>query len=163
DIRRDVKLSRLGIELSYLADDKRGGTWAFDVSGGFTSTRTGLRRSDTLWKALAKAAVLHEGRDDLRLVLLTTDAPVRAGAGALHPDPDDLVIATKGGLERPGPGQWTPNGRPDHLRTACEGSLRRLRLDQIPLYQLHRPDPNVPLQDSVGALLDLKDEGKLRH
>ncbi|MDP9075260.1 MAG: aldo/keto reductase, partial [Actinomycetota bacterium] len=84
-------------------------------------------------------------------------------ADVLHPYPDDLVIATKGGLERPGPGQWTPNGRPKHLRQACEGSLRRLRLESIPLYQLHRPDPKVPLEESVGALIDLKDEGKIRH
>jgi pyridoxine 4-dehydrogenase len=84
-------------------------------------------------------------------------------AEALHPYPDDLVIATKGGLERPGPGQWTPNGRPDHLRQACEGSLRRLRLDQIPLYQFHRVDPTVPLEESVGAQVELKDEGKVRH
>ena len=82
---------------------------------------------------------------------------------ALSPYPDDLVIATKGGLERPGPGRWTPNGRPEHLISACEGSLRRLRLDQIPLYQFHRPDPAVPLEDSVGALVDLKDQGKIRH
>ena len=65
-------------------------------------------------------------------------------AEALHPYPDDLVIATKGGLERPGPDQWTPNGRPEHLRKACEGSLRRLRLERIPLYQFHRPDPQCP-------------------
>ena len=84
-------------------------------------------------------------------------------AEALHPYPDDLVIATKGGLVRPGPGRWDPDGRPEHLREACEGSLRRLRLDQIPLYQFHRPDPRVPLADSLGALVQLKDEGKIRH
>jgi pyridoxine 4-dehydrogenase len=84
-------------------------------------------------------------------------------AEALHPYPDDLVIATKGGLLRPGAGQWTPDGRPEHLRLACEGSLRRLKLDQIPLYQFHRPDPKVRLEDSVGTLVELKDEGKIRH
>ena len=84
-------------------------------------------------------------------------------AEALHPYPDDLVIATKGGLERTGPGHWPANGRPDHLIEACEGSLRRLRLDEIPLYQFHRPDPRVPLEDSVGALVTLKDQGKIRH
>jgi aryl-alcohol dehydrogenase-like predicted oxidoreductase len=84
-------------------------------------------------------------------------------ADALYPYPDDLVIATKGGLVRPGPGRWDADGRPAHLREACEGSLRRLRLDQIPLYQLHRPDPSVPLAESVGALAQLKDEGKIRH
>jgi pyridoxine 4-dehydrogenase len=82
---------------------------------------------------------------------------------ALSPYPDDVVIATKGGLERPGPGRWTSNGRPEHLVNACEGSLRRLRLEQIPLYQFHRPDPAVPLEDSVGALVELKNQGKIRH
>ena len=82
---------------------------------------------------------------------------------ALYPYPDDLVIATKGGLERTGPGQWPVNGRPEHLIAACEGSLRRLRLDQIPLYQFHRPDPEVRLEDSIGALVDLKEQGKIRH
>ena len=84
-------------------------------------------------------------------------------AEALHPYPDDLVIATKGGLVRPGPNRWDEDGRPEHLREACEGSLRRLRLDQIPLYQLHAPDPKVPLAESVGAIAELKDEGKIRH
>ncbi len=84
-------------------------------------------------------------------------------AEALYPYPDDLVIATKGGLVRPGPGRWDADGRPEHLREACEGSLRRLRLDQIPLYQFHRPDPRVPLAESLGALTALKDEGKIRH
>ncbi|HKX14044.1 MAG TPA: aldo/keto reductase [Propionibacteriaceae bacterium] len=82
---------------------------------------------------------------------------------ALHPYPDDLVIATKGGLERTGPGQWPRNGRPEHLIEACEGSLRRLELEQIPLYQFHRPDPTVPLEDSIGALVTLKKQGKIRH
>jgi pyridoxine 4-dehydrogenase len=84
-------------------------------------------------------------------------------AEALHPYPEDLVVATKGGLVRPGPGQWDPDGRPEHLRQACEGSLRRLRSDQIALYQFHRPDPDVPLEDSIGALVELKEEGKIRH
>ncbi len=84
-------------------------------------------------------------------------------AEALHPYPDDLVIATKGGLVRPGPNRWVPDGRPEHLRQACEGSLRRLRLERIPLYQFHRPDPAVPLAESVGAIAELKNEGKIRH
>jgi aryl-alcohol dehydrogenase-like predicted oxidoreductase len=84
-------------------------------------------------------------------------------AEALHPYPDGLVIATKGGLVRPGPGRWERDGRPEHLREACEGSLRRLRLEQIPLYQFHRPDPAVPLEDSIGALVTLKEQGKIRH
>jgi pyridoxine 4-dehydrogenase len=84
-------------------------------------------------------------------------------AEALHPYPDGLVIATKGGLERPGPGRWPANGHPDHLKEACEGSLRRLRLEQIPLYQFHRPDPRVPFGESIGALIELQREGKVRH
>jgi aryl-alcohol dehydrogenase-like predicted oxidoreductase len=84
-------------------------------------------------------------------------------ADALYPYPEDLVIATKGGLERTGPNQWPANGRPEHLRSACDGSLQRLRLEQIPLYQLHRPDPSVPYEDSVGALVELKEQGKIRH
>ena len=84
-------------------------------------------------------------------------------AEALHPYPEDLVIATKGGLLRTGPGQWPPDGRPEHLKQACEGSLRRLRVDRIDLYQLHRPDPAVPYEDSVGALAELRTEGKVRH
>jgi pyridoxine 4-dehydrogenase len=84
-------------------------------------------------------------------------------AEALYPYPDDLVIATKGGLVRPGPNRWDPDGRPEHLRQACEGSLRRLRLEQIPLYQFHRPDPAVPLTESIGAIAELKKEGKIRH
>jgi pyridoxine 4-dehydrogenase len=84
-------------------------------------------------------------------------------AETLYPYPDDLVIATKGGLVRPGPHRWEADGRPEHLREACEGSLKRLKLDQIPLYQLHRPDPNVPISDSIGTLAELKAEGKIRH
>jgi aryl-alcohol dehydrogenase-like predicted oxidoreductase len=84
-------------------------------------------------------------------------------AETLYPYPDDLVIATKGGLVRPGPGRWDADGRPEHLRAACEGSLRRLRLEQIPLYQFHRPDRRVPLAESLGMLVRLKDEGKIRH
>ena len=84
-------------------------------------------------------------------------------AEALYPYPDELVIATKGGLDRPGPNRWTPNGRPEHLRAACEGSLKRLRVDRIDVYQFHRPDPQVPFEESVGTLVRLKDEGKIRH
>jgi aryl-alcohol dehydrogenase-like predicted oxidoreductase len=84
-------------------------------------------------------------------------------AEALHPYPDDLVIATKAGLERPGPGQWVPNGDPEYLKRECEGSLRRLKLDCILLYQLHRIDSRVPLEESLGAFIELRDEGKIRH
>ena len=84
-------------------------------------------------------------------------------AEALHPYPRGLVIATKGGLVRPGPGEWTADGRPQHLRAACEGSLQRLRLQCIDLYQLHRVDPNVPLEDSIGELVRLRQQGKIRN
>ena len=84
-------------------------------------------------------------------------------AEALYPYPDGLVIATKGGLVRSGPDQWSPDGRPEHLREALEGSLRRLRLEQIDLYQFHRPDPKVPFEESVGTFADFQKEGKVRH
>ena len=84
-------------------------------------------------------------------------------AQALHPYPENLVIATKAGLVRPGPDQWEPDCRPERLRECCEGSLARLKLDRIDLFQLHRIDPNVPLEDQIGVLLDLQSEGKIRH
>lgn len=84
-------------------------------------------------------------------------------AKALHPYPAGLVIATKGGFERPGPDRWTENGRPEYLRAACEGSLRRLRLERIDLYQLHRIDPKVPAEDQLGTLKDLQAQGKIKH
>ncbi len=91
------------------------------------------------------------------------DVNERLIADTLYPYPDHLVIATKGGLTRPRREAWTRNGRPEHLRLACEGSLRRLKLQRIDLYQLHAPDPAVPLEDSVGTLADLQSEGKIRH
>ena len=84
-------------------------------------------------------------------------------AEALYPYPKGLVIATKGGLLRTGPNQWPQDGRPAHLRQALEGSLRRLRLDSIDIYQFHRPDPRVPFEDSVGTLAKMREEGKIRH
>lgn len=84
-------------------------------------------------------------------------------AEALYPYPKGLVIATKGGLTRPGPGQWVPDCRPEHLKQALDGSLKRLRLERIDLYQLHTVDHKVPLEDSVGALKEMKGAGKIRH
>jgi aryl-alcohol dehydrogenase-like predicted oxidoreductase len=84
-------------------------------------------------------------------------------AEALHPYPDGLLIATKGGLRRSGPGQWPRDARPERLKECCEASLRRLKLDRIDLYQLHSPDNRVPLEESMGALKELRDEGKIRH
>jgi aryl-alcohol dehydrogenase-like predicted oxidoreductase len=84
-------------------------------------------------------------------------------AEALYPYPKDLVIATKGGLTRPGPGQWVPDGTPQHLKQAVDASLKRLRLERIDVYQLHRIDPKVPMEESLGAIKEMKDAGKIRH
>ena len=84
-------------------------------------------------------------------------------AEALHPYPAGLVIATKGGLTRPGPDRWVPNGRPEYLRAQCEGSLARLKLERIDLWQLHRIDPAVPADEQFGLLAELVQEGKVRH
>jgi aryl-alcohol dehydrogenase-like predicted oxidoreductase len=84
-------------------------------------------------------------------------------AEALYPYPEGLVIATKGGLTRSGPDQWARSCRPERLKRCCEESLRRLRLERIDLYQLHAVDPQVPVEDSVGALVELQEEGKIRH
>jgi aryl-alcohol dehydrogenase-like predicted oxidoreductase len=91
------------------------------------------------------------------------DVAERLIAQALYPYPAGLVIASKAGLVRSGPDQWKPNGRPEHLRTACEGSLDRLRLERIELFQLHRIDPAVPVEDQLGTLKNLQAEGKIRH
>jgi pyridoxine 4-dehydrogenase len=91
------------------------------------------------------------------------DVSERLIGETLYPYPDDLVIATKGGFTRSGPGQWAIDGRPEHLRAACEGSLRRLRLDRIDLYQLHRIDSKVPAGEQFGTLAELQREGKVRH
>ena len=91
------------------------------------------------------------------------DVSERLIAEALHPYPKGLVIATKGGMVRPSASEWVADGRPAHLREACEASLKRLKLERIDLYQFHRIDPQVPLEDSIGELARLKQEGKIRH
>src|ERR1700738_3537876 len=113
-------------------------------------------------------AVLHHALDLGVNLLDTADSygPEVAEsliAEALYPYPKDLVIATKGGLLHTGPNQWPADGRPQHLREALEGSLRRLRLERIDIYQFHRPDAKVPFEDSVGELAKLRQEGKIRH
>src|SRR6476659_5886997 len=84
-------------------------------------------------------------------------------AEALHPYPKGVVIATKGGNTRPGPNQWVPNGKPDYLKQCIDNSLKRLKLDRIDLWQLHRIDPNVPAEESLGAIKEARDAGKIRH
>src|SRR5919107_3243591 len=91
------------------------------------------------------------------------DVSERLIGESLYPYPEDLVLATKGGLLRDGPGQWRPDGRPEHLREACEGSLKRLKVERIDLYQLHRIDSRVPAEESLGALAELREEGKVRY
>jgi aryl-alcohol dehydrogenase-like predicted oxidoreductase len=106
---------------------------------------------------------------DLGVTLIDTadsygpEVAERLIAEALHPYPQDLLIATKAGLMRPGPGQWVPNGKPEHLRSALEGSLKRLKLERIGLYQLHRIDDKVPLADQIGTLVELQKQGKIQH
>ena len=91
------------------------------------------------------------------------DVSERLIGETLAPYPEDVVVATKAGLVRPGPGQWDPDGRPEHIREAIEGSLRRLKLETIDLYQLHRIDPKVPAENQLGTFAELRDEGKVRH
>ena len=147
-----------------------------DIGGDLTVNRLGFGAmritGEGIWgmprdEAQAKAVLRHLADLDVNFIDTADsygpEVSERLIAEALYPYPEDLVIATKGGLERPGPGQWTPNGHPKHLRQACEGSLSRLRLDAIPLYQFHRPDPKIPIEESIGALVELKEEGKIRH
>jgi pyridoxine 4-dehydrogenase len=147
-----------------------------DIGGDLTVNRLGFGAmritGEGIWgpprdAAQCKAVLRHLLDLDVNFID-TADAygpDVSEGliAEALYPYPDDLVIATKGGLERSGPNRWNANGHPKYLREACEGSLKRLRLDSIPLYQFHRPDDKVPFEESIGALMDLKGEGKIRH
>jgi pyridoxine 4-dehydrogenase len=147
-----------------------------DVGGDLTVNRLGFGAmritGDGIWgdppdRDRAKAALRRAVELDVNFIDTADsygpDVSETLIAETLYPYPDDLVIATKGGLTRSGPGQWGEDGSPAHLREACEGSLRRLKLDQIPLYQFHRPDSRVPIADSIGTLLELKNEGKIRH
>src|SRR5271165_4152016 len=149
---------------------------SFTIGGDLTVNRLGygaMRITGTgIWGPPAdKAASLATLRRAVELDVNLIDTADSYGpyvseeiiAEALHPYPAGLVIATKGGYERPGPNRWVENGRPEHLRSACEGSLRRLRLEQIALYQLHRIDPKVPAEEQLGTLKDLQAEGKIKH
>ncbi len=155
-----------------LASARSAGT--FDIGGDLTVNRLGFGAmritGDGIWgeprdPAECKRVLRRAVELDVNLIDTADsygpEVSERLIADALHPYPEDLVIATKGGLTRSGPNQWQPNGRPEHLRRACEGSLARLRLERIALYQLHRVDPAVPLEESLGALIELRDEGKI--
>jgi len=147
-----------------------------DLGGDLTVNRLGFGAmritGDGVWGAppdrdRAKAALRRAVQLDVNFIDTADSYGPEVSeeliAEALYPYPDELVIATKAGQVRPGPGRWEPDGRPEHLRQACEGSLARLRVDRIDLYQFHRPDPTVPVAESIGALAALKDEGKIRH
>jgi aryl-alcohol dehydrogenase-like predicted oxidoreductase len=147
-----------------------------DLGGDLTVNRLGFGAmrltGDGIWgppRDLSQARAVLRHLRDLDVNFIDTadsygpEVSEQLICEALYPYPEDLIIATKGGLERTGPNQWPVNGRPKHLRQACEGSLKRLRMNEIALYQWHSPDPKVPLEESVGALVELKDEGKIRH
>ncbi len=143
----DMKVMRLGLGAMRITGD---GIWG--EPRDTREARALLRRALSLGVNFIDTADAYGPAVSERLI-----------AEALHPYPRGLVIATKGGLLRPSREEWTPDGRPEHLRAACEGSLKRLRLERIDLYQFHRPDPKVPLADSLGALKDLQLAGKIRH
>ena len=149
-------------------------TTTFDLDGGHTIRRLGYGAMQLTGEGVWGAP---DDEDNAKKVLQRAvemgvnffdtadsygpDESERIIGEALAPYGDDIVIATKAGLVRPGPGDWKPNGHPDHIREACEGSLRRLKLDRIPLYQLHRIDPDVPVEESIGAMLELREAGKI--
>jgi aryl-alcohol dehydrogenase-like predicted oxidoreductase len=147
EIGGDLPVHRLGFGAMQLTGE---GVWGEPADP--EECRRVLRRAVELGVTLIDTANSYGPEVSERLI-----------AEALHPYPDDLVIATKAGLERSGPGEWHPNGDPDYLKRECEGSLRRLKLDRIELFQLHRIDRKVPVEDSLGALIELRDEGKIRH
>jgi len=142
----DLSVNRLGFGAMRLTGP---GVWG--EPGDPEEARRVLRRAVELGVNLIDTADSYGPEVSERLI-----------AEALHPYPEDLVIATKGGYTRPG-GRWVPDGRPEHLREACEGSLKRLKVERIDLYQLHRPDPKIAFEDSVWFLAQLRDEGKIRH
>ena len=149
-------------------------TTTFDLAGGYTIRRLGYGAmritGDGVWGEPddidGAKRVLREAVEMGANFIDTADSygpevSERLIGEALAPYADDVVIATKAGLTRSGPGDWRPNGAPAHIRDACEGSLRRLRLERIPLYQLHRIDPDVPVAESIGTMLELREEGKI--
>jgi len=143
----DLEVARLGFGAMRVTGD---GIWGEPPDAG--QARALLRRAVELGVNFIDTADAYGPEISERLI-----------AEALHPYPRGLVIATKGGLTRPSRPEWRPDGRPEHLRAACEASLKRLKLERIDLYQFHRPDPEVPLEDSVGELQRLQQQGKIRH
>jgi pyridoxine 4-dehydrogenase len=156
--------------------DPAKGSGEFLIGGDLRITRLGFGAmritGDGIWGEPAdRAEAVRVLRRAIELGINFIDTADSYGPGvseeiiaeALHPYPAGLVIATKGGFDRPGPNVWVENGRPEHLRSACEGSLRRLCLDRIDLYQLHRIDPKAPADDQLGALKDLQAQGKIKH
>lgn len=143
----DLKVNRLGFGAMRITGD---GVWGWPPDK--QNALKVLKRSLDLGVDLIDTADAY-GPETSELLI----------AEALHPYPKGLVIATKGGLTRPGPGQWEPNGRPDYLKQCVDKSLKRLKLDRIDLYQLHRIDPKVPAADSLGALKEAQAAGKIRH
>jgi pyridoxine 4-dehydrogenase len=169
-----VGLSISGINSLLGAESSMNST--FKIGGDLTVNRLGFGAmritGDGIWgwpKDRAGALKVLKRAVELSVILIdTSDAygPETSElliAEALHPYPKGLVIATKGGLTRPGPGQWSPNGRPDYLKQCVDNSLKRLKLDRIDLYQLHRIDSKVPMEDSLGALKEAQTAGKIRH
>jgi pyridoxine 4-dehydrogenase len=143
----DLSVNRLGFGAMRLTGE---GIWGWPADR--ENARKVLRRAVELGVNFIDTADAY-GPDVSELLI----------AEALHPYPAGLVIATKGGHTRPGPNRWVPNGRPEYLTKCVEGSLKRLKLDRIDLYQLHRIDRNVPVEESLGALKKMQDAGKIRH
>ena len=143
----DLSVNRLGFGAMRITGE---GIWGWPLDRD--NARKVLRRAVELGVDLIDTADAY-GPETSELLI----------AEALHPYPKDLVIATKGGLTRPGPGQWVPNGRPEYLTRCVENSLKRLQLERIDLYQLHRIDPKVPMEESLGALKKMQEAGKIRH
>src|SRR5438128_10452031 len=143
----DLSVNRLGFGAMRITGE---GIWGWPLDRD--NARKVLRRAVELGVDLIDTADAY-GPETSELLI----------AEALHPYPKDLVIATKGGLTRPGPGQWVPNGRPEYLTRCVENSLKRLQLERIDLYQLHRIDPKVPMEESLGAIKKMQEAGKIRH
>lgn len=171
-----VGLSVLGATPLFAAEAAKNVSGTFKIGGDLPVNRLGFGAmritGDGIWgwpKDREEAHKVLKRAVDLGVNLIdTADAygPETSElliAEALHPYPKGVIIATKGGNTRPGPNQWVPNGRPDYLKQCVDGSLKRLRLDRIDLWQLHRIDPKVPVEESLGAIKEMRDAGKIRH